>query len=206
MVLLRISLPAALYVALYSACSSATPLPPNAVLPSEFVLAPLVTPPPPPGVSTLSHVVKDSYIIVLQEHADHEAHYQHVEALHSADTRLRALKASSGDGFATAAPVAETQFEGLKHKYRIGKSGKGKKAYKGYAGKFSDSVVDAIRAHPDVKYVERDSIVWASEVEKGAPWVSFWARSGGRRTGADGRCFVGTCSHLSPRSPVIRDL
>lgn len=180
MVLLRISLPAALYAALYAACSTnATPLPLNSILPSEFVLCPLITPPPPPGVSTLSHVVKDSYLIVLHEHADHVAHYQHVEALHSADTRLRALKASSGDGFATAAAVAETEFEGLKHKYEIGRNDKGQKAYKGYAGKFSESVVDAIRAHPEVKYVERDSIVWASEVEKGAPWVS--SRAVGKR-------------------------
>lgn len=166
-----VSLPAALFVALYTVCSSANPLPPNALagaIPSNFVLAPLYTPPAPPatasaaGLAEDSHLVKDSYLIVLKDDlAPHhiQDHHLAVEALHHADSRLRALK----DEVAGA-------LEGVVHKFHVNK--KSRTGLKGYSGKFSDSVVDAIRAMPHVKYVERDSIVWASEVERGAPWVS----------------------------------
>jgi cerevisin len=50
---------------------------------------------------------------------------------------------------------------------------------KGYAGTFSESVVDAIRQMPEVDYVERDQIVRTMEIDIqgsqttqiGAPWV-----------------------------------
>jgi cerevisin len=53
---------------------------------------------------------------------------------------------------------------GMRHSYDIG-------ALKGYSGTFSPDLLERIRSRPDVAYVERDSVVWASDVEKGAPWV-----------------------------------
>jgi cerevisin len=44
---------------------------------------------------------------------------------------------------------------------------------RGYAGKFAPSTVNAIRAMPEVDYVEHDQIVHTQEVQKSAPWVSF---------------------------------
>lgn len=43
----------------------------------------------------------------------------------------------------------------------------------GYAGTFSEELVDQIREDPMVAFVERDSIVTTMETELGAPWVSF---------------------------------
>lgn len=119
---------------------------------------------------TDSHIISDSYIVRLDDQLEaHEvdAHHSIVNSLHQADARVRALKA-------TASSVAES-FDGLVHKYHIGQKHRhARKAFKGYSGHFSESTVDAIRALKGVKYVERDSIVWASEiaVERGAPWVS----------------------------------
>lgn len=172
-----VSLPSAIFIALYTVCAVATPLPPNgaSIIPDNFILAPLYTPPPPPasaspaiaGVSTSSHLVKDSYLIVLQDDLlDHHIanHHLEVESLHRADSRLRQLKS----GVAGAIGQAEAAFEGVVHKFHVNK--KSRKGLKGYSGHFAESVVDAIRAMPHVKYVERDSVVWASEVERGAPW------------------------------------
>ncbi|KAJ7286983.1 peptidase S8/S53 domain-containing protein [Mycena rebaudengoi] len=41
---------------------------------------------------------------------------------------------------------------------------------KGYAGHFSEKVVDQVRAMPEVDYVERDQIVRTQDVQKSAPW------------------------------------
>lgn len=43
---------------------------------------------------------------------------------------------------------------------------------KGYAGRFTDSVVEQIRRMPEVAYVEKDQIVKTQEIQKSAPWVS----------------------------------
>jgi cerevisin len=42
----------------------------------------------------------------------------------------------------------------------------------GYAGRFTDRVVEKIRRMPEVAYVERDQIVKTQEVQGAAPWVS----------------------------------
>lgn len=51
---------------------------------------------------------------------------------------------------------------GLKHVYDT--------HIKGYAGTFSDAVVDQIRSMPEVDFIERDQIVRTTEIQKGAPW------------------------------------
>ncbi|KAJ2255325.1 proteinase B, partial [Coemansia sp. RSA 454] len=40
----------------------------------------------------------------------------------------------------------------------------------GYAGRFEPSVLERIRSSNDVEYVERDSIVYALDTQKNAPW------------------------------------
>jgi len=47
----------------------------------------------------------------------------------------------------------------------------------GYAGRFSEKVVEQIRRMPEVAYVEKDQIVRTQEVQRGAPWVSITALS-----------------------------
>ncbi|KAM0793080.1 hypothetical protein ACM66B_000563 [Microbotryomycetes sp. NB124-2] len=163
---------------------SANPLPPvaHAVLPSEFVLAPLYTPPPPPNgptaneagaavVHTNAHIVTDSYLVVLDDELEHEQveqHHAHVEALHAADSRVRQLKQLDQ----TEQFVEQAIYNGIKHKFHLGSRNTHRhgKKMRGYAGHFSPSTLDAIRALKGVKYVEKDSIVFTQDVERGAPW------------------------------------
>jgi cerevisin len=168
-----VALPAFLYVALFTTCSVASPVS-SADIPSNFVLAPIHTPPPPPTpagvVATESHIISDSYLIVLQDHLEeHEIdrHHAHVHALHQHDQKLRLMTSES------ASTPEVSPLEGLVHKFNIGRKANkaARKALKGYSGKFSSTTLDRIRAMKDVKYVERDSLVWASEIERGAPWV-----------------------------------
>ena len=42
---------------------------------------------------------------------------------------------------------------------------------KGYAGRFTDVVLQKIREQPEVDYVERDQIVRTQGVQLSAPWV-----------------------------------
>lgn len=144
----------------------------SVVLASPFLLAPLVTPNNPKFHSlsndhtATSHLIKDSYIIVLEDHLeDHhiDAHHAQVNHLHSThNNKLRARSVNSN-----------AYFNGLVHKYSIGKTDarEGKSAMKGYSGHFSEETIEAVRALRGVKLVERDSMVWTTEIERGAPWV-----------------------------------
>lgn len=103
--------------------------------------------------------VPHSYIITFKDsvsetHAQEHKSWvltQHMSALSTLDHEF-----FSGDS-------------GLVHSFDIG-SGAG--SYRGYSGVFHPHTIDLIRAHPDVAFVERDSIVNASEyTEEGdAPW------------------------------------
>jgi len=65
-------------------------------------------------------------------------------------------------------PSAEDVFEGLKHTYNVAGN------LMGYSGHFDEDVISEVRRHPDVAFVERDSIVRTMEddyeTEKNAPW------------------------------------
>ncbi|KAG6856388.1 hypothetical protein H0H87_005006 [Tephrocybe sp. NHM501043] len=52
---------------------------------------------------------------------------------------------------------------GLKHIYDAHQ-------FSGYAGHFSDAVVQRLRTLPEVAYVEQDQIVKTQDIQKGAPW------------------------------------
>ncbi|GAA6007832.1 hypothetical protein JCM11491_003981 [Sporobolomyces phaffii] len=164
----------------YSA--AANPLPANGagLLPSGFSLAPLYTPPPPPASSVSpyevdSHIVRDSYLVVLEDHLaapEVDEHHAQVEAIHAADVRINADDVDSPRRASSSRKHA-----GVKHKFHIGGNKHGhrrhahkSKQLKGYSGSFSESTLDAIRAMKGVKYVERDSLVHTMELEKMAPW------------------------------------
>lgn len=48
---------------------------------------------------------------------------------------------------------------------------------RGYAGRFSEGVIDMIRRRPEVKYVEQDQIVRLQSVQMDPPWVRVFACS-----------------------------
>jgi cerevisin len=130
-----------------------------------------------PVLSSVSaEAIPDSYIIKFKDHVDDSSasdHHSWVQNIHGDDDqqRLELRKRSS---------ASEEIFAGLKHTFKIGD------AFKGYAGHFHESVIEQVRNHPDVEFVERDSIVHTMlpvesesmvtedkcdpETEKQAPW------------------------------------
>jgi len=117
--------------------------------------------------TTQSKQVPNSYMIVFKKHVkDHHAkdHHSWVQSIHtkSQDERMELRKRSQF-------PITEEVFDGLKHTYNI------VGGLMGYSGHFDDETIEAIRRHPDVDYIERDSIVHTMgsddpEIEKNAPW------------------------------------
>lgn len=97
-----------------------------------------------------SHLIPDSYIVVMKEEHGHRLPF-HVGQV---ERRIKErLSASSLGSFV----------EQVSHHIDIAD-------FKGYAGKFTQDTLDFIRSHPSVAFVERDSVVKAMEIENGAPW------------------------------------
>ncbi|KZP27640.1 hypothetical protein FIBSPDRAFT_780867 [Athelia psychrophila] len=110
---------------------------------SPYTLAPLMAAEHPHGS------VNSSYIVMLKDNVHPSVLDNHMNFLtmaHEADP-LQLDGAESG----------------LRHVYNHHN-------VKGYSGLFTDSVVERIRAMPEVEYVERDQIVRTQEVQKSAPW------------------------------------
>lgn len=114
--------------------------------------------------SVNSKEVPDSYIVVFKDHVSHDtasAHQSWVQDIHSAQTERIELKKRSLFGF------SDPDYMGMKHAFNVGDK------FKGYAGHFHEDVIEQVRRHPDVEYVELDSEVHTMsepEVEKSAPW------------------------------------
>ena len=150
----------------------------------QTTLAPLYTPPPPHSdqasdLVTNDHVIRDSYIVVLDESLDQDdvaQHHAHVQSLHARHQ---------------SSSLVDDVYRGIKHTFHVGGkreqhhlspreatasavngAGLRRKQLKGYSGHFPEQLVDEIRALKGVKYVERDTIVKTQDVENGAPWVS----------------------------------
>ncbi|KAL8990254.1 MAG: hypothetical protein Q9177_001048 [Variospora cf. flavescens] len=109
--------------------------------------------------STQAQQIPDSYVVVFKEHVSHTAataHHSWVQDQHVeiAKTKRELSKRSL------------TTFGGLKHTYNI------PGGFLGYSGHFDEDVIEKVRRHPDVEYIERDSEVHTmeSEVESPSPW------------------------------------
>jgi cerevisin len=92
-------------------------------------------------------LVNDSYIVMLKKDlplAALDNHYNFVHAAHAEDPHF-------------------DDDSGIRHIFDS--------HIKGYAGKFTDQVLQRIREMPEVDYVERDQIVKTQDVQKFAPWV-----------------------------------
>ncbi|KAL8899814.1 MAG: hypothetical protein Q9207_006002 [Kuettlingeria erythrocarpa] len=112
--------------------------------------------------STQAREIPDSYIVVFKKdisHNDAVAHHSWVQDQHveTAKTKRELSKRSQ---------IPLTTFGGLKHTYNI------PGGILGYSGHFDEDVIEQVRRHPDVEYIERDSEVHTMEgdVEKSAPW------------------------------------
>merc|ERR1711959_719651 len=111
--------------------------------------------------------IQDNYIVVFKKHvtekhaADHHSWVQDIH-LNTQDAKTELRKRSQ-------TPMVDDIFGGLKHTYNIAGS------LLGYSGHFDEDVLEQIRRHPDVEYVEKDQEMHTlshhdSETEKNAPW------------------------------------
>ncbi|KAI9046879.1 hypothetical protein LZ554_008957 [Drepanopeziza brunnea f. sp. 'monogermtubi'] len=112
--------------------------------------------------------VPDSYIVVFKKHVTEAAASHHCSWVK--ETHVESESARTELRKRSQFPVTEDIFEGLKHTYNIAGS------FLGYSGHFDDSVIEKVRRHPDVEYVEKDSVVHTlgdyepEQTEKNAPW------------------------------------
>ncbi|ENH63977.1 Subtilisin-like proteinase Spm1 [Fusarium oxysporum f. sp. cubense race 1] len=123
-----------------------------------------------------AETIPDSYIIKFKDHVDHAAasdHHMWVQDTHKqGETERLELRKRS-------VPFTDKTFSGLKHTFDIGD------AFKGYAGHFDESMIEKVRNHPDVEFIERDTLVHTmvpvsqnmitedkcdGETERQAPW------------------------------------
>ncbi|PGG98750.1 subtilisin-like serine protease pepC [Helicocarpus griseus UAMH5409] len=115
--------------------------------------------------SVNSKEVPDSYIIVFKKHvtsASAAAHQSWVQDLHTTAIAKRAEHAKRNQF-----PFKNDIFSGLKHTYDIAGS------LLGYSGHFDEEIIEQVRRHPDVDYIEKDSEVHTMakhETEHNAPW------------------------------------
>jgi len=121
-----------------------------------------------PVVSALNaKEIPNSYMVIFKKHVTEQAaqnHHLWVQDIHSntVSEKMELRKRSR-------LPFQESIFEGLKHTYHI--PGR----LLGYSGHFNEDVIEQVRRHPDVDYIELDSEVHTMkeeipELEKNAPW------------------------------------
>ncbi|KAJ5176907.1 Subtilisin-like serine protease [Penicillium canariense] len=107
--------------------------------------------------------IPDSYIVVFKKHVGSSAaaaHHSWVQDIHTDNARME-LKKRSLFGF------DNDPYLGMKHTFNVAGS------LMGYAGHFHEDVIEQVRRHPDVEYIEKDSEVHHFEdpaIEKNAPW------------------------------------
>ncbi|KAI1852048.1 hypothetical protein JX265_008147 [Neoarthrinium moseri] len=111
--------------------------------------------------------VPNSYIIKFKKHVTSSGasdHHSWIQQIHGSSQKQRLELRKRGQF-----PLVNDVFDGMKHAFNIGSD------FLGYSGHFDDSVIEEIRRHPDVEYVERDQIVYTLKeedpvTEKNAPW------------------------------------
>ncbi|ORY04518.1 hypothetical protein K493DRAFT_311363 [Basidiobolus meristosporus CBS 931.73] len=105
--------------------------------------------PAAPIISSLdAEVIPNSYIVVLKSGSrnsllSHQAWLTSMLQISNADSQAEANQ--------------------IKHIYDAD-------GFRGYSGRFHEDVIERIREMDDVAYIEADSMVYASELQKNAPW------------------------------------
>ncbi|KAI7870865.1 serine protease 1 [Spinellus fusiger] len=112
---------------------------------SDAPLAPLY-------ISPEAEAVTGSYIVVLKDEVSTNEVHAHCDKIG------RFIKRDVADTYLD--PLAAS---GIKFTYNM-------PGLKGYAGRFDESVLNHIRRLPDVAYVEHDTMMYASELQRSAPW------------------------------------
>ncbi|KAG2230537.1 serine protease [Thamnidium elegans] len=115
---------------------------------SDGYVAPLYAP-------VEAEAVRGSYIVVLKNNLSNQQVGNHAEWINSMSA---AYSFNNGGEY-----LDGTNEQGINHVYEM-------PSFKGYSGKFDKKLLDAIRQSDEVAYVEEDSMVYASELQRGAPW------------------------------------
>nr|ADB92602.1 serine protease 1 [Actinomucor elegans] len=108
-------------------------------------------------ISPEAEVIANSYIVILKDNLKSHEIKEHA-------TWISSLAQKSNENFRMSDwlnPHAATA--GIEHVYDTPN-------LKGYSGKFDDQVLEAIRQSDDVAFVEHDSMVYANELQRNAPW------------------------------------
>jgi len=108
--------------------------------------------------------IPNSYIIKFKDYVKHEdaqAHHSWVQEIHDTHETKR-LELRKRSQF----PMLDEAFRGLKHTFNIAGG------FLGYSGHFDEAVIEQLRNHPDIEYIEQDQEVHTLEgsIEKFAPW------------------------------------
>ncbi|KAI9793573.1 MAG: serine protease [Peltula sp. TS41687] len=108
--------------------------------------------------------IPNSYIVVFKKHVTTDSaaeHHEWIQDMHAASEQGRTeLRKRS------QIPFVDDIFSGLQHTFNIGD-------LLGYSGHFDDEVIEQVRRHPDVDFIEKDSEVHTmshKETEGNAPW------------------------------------
>ncbi|KAJ3085040.1 serine protease [Quaeritorhiza haematococci] len=118
-----------------------------------------------------AEVIPEQYIVVLKEELSSEEVLGHYLWLNNfvVPVQLGALQSSS---------VKTSSSKHHKHSHPHKKSGRGihnvfdipEGNLRGYVATFDDEQIQLLRSAPEVAYVEKDSVVYANDVELSAPW------------------------------------
>jgi len=111
-------------------------------------VAPLVT-------SDSAQVIPDSYIVVFKKHVEKPQVKYHHSCIHTYVAEEKRNLSKRG--------LLEDFISGIKHTFDF-------KNFQGYSGKFSNDILEKIRRSDEVAYVEKDQVVYATELERNAPW------------------------------------
>lgn len=106
-------------------------------------LAPLLSP-------ENAEVIPDNYIVVLKNDLTEQQLERHRDRLSSILAQYGGLVEEGGENE-------------LRHVYDT-------KSVRGYAGKFTEEVIERIRATPEVDFVEHDSVIRTAALQTNAPW------------------------------------
>ncbi|CDH60383.1 serine protease [Lichtheimia corymbifera JMRC:FSU:9682] len=105
-------------------------------------------------VSSESESVTDQYIVVLKNHIQPQRVQEHTGWVQS-------MTASRGQSLLES--WLHPDSIGIRHVYDMPN-------LKGYAGTFGQDVLEMIRRSEDVAFVEKNSMVYTSELQRNAPW------------------------------------
>ncbi|KAF5117652.1 hypothetical protein DV454_000948 [Geotrichum candidum] len=129
--------------------------------PASDYLAPFAT-----SGNAKANLIEDSYIVVFNDDVDDTIIGQHFFWLndHHIDA-VNSLKKRDGQ-HPFLSTNEESTSHGLNHVFNVANG------LKGYAGKFLPETIEAIRKDKNVKFIEHDSRVFATEFEtqKDSPW------------------------------------